>query len=45
MDGSVITWDEIIDVEEANPNEKNITCKPQHTKQNKNIYYYFTTQS
>ena len=30
MDGSAITWDEIIDVEEANPNEKNITCKPQH---------------
>ena len=29
MDDSVITCDEIIDVEEANFNEKNITCLTQ----------------
>ena len=30
MDDSVITCDKIIDVEEANFNEKNITCKTQN---------------
>ena len=30
MDDSVITCDEIIDVEKTNFNEKNITCKTQN---------------